>query len=1854
MFHRIAVVNRGEPALRLIRAVRELNAEHGTAIRVIALHTEAERRASFVRAADEAVVLRETGGGTPYLDHGELGRALRAGRADAAWVGWGFVAEDPAFAELCADLGVTFIGPPPGAMRLLGAKIEAKVLAEQTGVPVAPWSGGPVETVEDGHRHAAVIGYPLIVKARSGGGGRGIRVVRAEDELAEALTRTQAEAARTFGDPIVFMERLVEGGRHVEVQVIADQHGAVWAPGVRDCSVQRRNQKVLEESSSPVLSREQDTALRESSIALVRAAGYVGAGTVEFLYQPTEQLFTFLEVNTRLQVEHPVTEVTTGLDIVKLQLHVAAGGRLVGDPPAESGHAVEARLNAEDAEQGFAPAPGRVELMRLPTGPGVRVDTGIGVGDVVPPLYDSMVAKVIAWGRDRPEALARLRCALRETTVVLRGGTTTKSFLLDLLDRPEVVAGTADTGWLDRTGNEQAETMPNGFVALLQVAVDASDSEEARERAAFLASARGGRPRAPHEVGRTVELGHRGQVYRLTAAKVSRDRYRVELGGRSVDVDVDRLSPLESRLTVDGRRFSVVAVTAAGSHLVEVDGVSHRVTRDAGGLVRAPAPSVVVALRVQAGQEVEAGQTVAVLESMKMETAVRAPFAGRVRQLLVGPNVQVDAGVALLDLERTGGDVEEATGERIALPGPADAQPDPHATAAPLLAELEALITGWDVSADHARALVAEYCTGRSELPVDDPELLRGELAVLTTFADLCELARNRPASEEEEADQQVHSPREYFHAYLHSLDVEREALPESFRARLSRALLHYDVRDLEPGPALEEAVHRIFLAQQRIADQLPAVQALLERWLDAGSPSPGPSRAEVGEVLDRLVTATQLRYPTVGDLARAVRFSWFEEPVLQRARQEVLDEADRLLTELDEAGARGDTGAGMARIETLVASPEPLIRLLGQRAGRPTTEPDPVLEVLTRRYYRSRDLQHVRTSLLGGHSCVSADYELNGSRLHLVALMAEREALPAALSALARAAEDVADPPHLLVDLYLSWPDRPADADTMAAELRDLLDAVAPLRKARRVTVTVSTPDGDAETVTFRPAPDGPGADGAEADGRDAGGLVEDRIIRGLHPLTAQRLNLWRLKNFDGVRLPSAEDTYLFHIGAKENPNDERFIAMAEVRDLTPVRDDAGEVVAYPTVERQLTACLDGLRRAQSHRRSRRPLDHNRVFLYAWPSIEVPLAELASLARASAPLTAGAGLEEIILLARLQEEGSATPREVALRFAYAPGTGVSMRVTDRPTEPMRPLDDYTQKVLRSRARGTVYPYELAPLLAGPGGTFVEHDLDDAGRLVPVERPPGRNRAGIVVGVVTTPTTRHPEGMTRVVLFGDPTKALGTVAVPECALVVAAIDLAEERGIPVEWFALSSGAKISMDSGTENMDGVARALRRLITFTQAGGEVNVVVAGINVGAQPYWNAEATMLLHTKGILVMTPDSAMVLTGKHSLDYSGGVSAEDNFGIGGYDRVMGPNGQAQYWAPNLTAAVELLFQHYEYAYVAPGERWARRSDTGDPVDRDVRSFPHQHPSSEFTTVGDIFSAETNPDRKKAFDIRTVMRAVTDQDHPVLERWAGMAEADTTVVQDAHLGGHPVTILGIESRPIPRRGSFPADGPDQWTAGTLFPKSSKKAARAINACSGNRPLVVLANLSGFDGSPESLRNVQLENGAEIGRAIVNFDGPIVFCVVSRYHGGAFVVFSGALNDNMEVLAVEGSYASVLGGAPAAAVVFTGEVDKRTAADPRVRDLEASVAAADGVEQARLRVELATLRSTVRSEKLGEVGAEFEAVHDIERARRMGSVHAIIPAAELRPRLIDAVERGMQRATQDPSHALQEEST
>ena len=336
-------------------------------------------------------------------------------------------------------------------------------------------------------------------------------------------------------------------------------------------------------------------------------------------------------------------------------------------------------------------------------------------------------------------------------------------------------------------------------------------------------------------------------------------------------------------------------------------------------------------------------------------------------------------------------------------------------------------------------------------------------------------------------------------------------------------------------------------------------------------------------------------------------------------------------------------------------------------------------------------------------------------------------------------------------------------------------------------------------------------------------------------------------------------------------------------------------------------------------------------------------------------------------------------------------------------------------------------------------------------------------------------------------------------------------------------------------------------------------------------------------------------------------------------------------------------MQILMRHYNHTYVMPGERFPRRAKTNDPATRDVRDYPYSSTRPEdhdLIRVGDIFSDEKNPGRKRAFDMRTVLSAIIDADHRPLERWTDMRDAENVIVWDAHIGGYPVAMIGIESRPIPRHGFIPADGPEQWTAGTLFPMAAKKAARTINSASGNRPLVVVANLTGFDSSPESMRNMELEYGAEIARAVASFKGPIVLCAISRIHGGSFVVFSKVLNENIEIAAVEGSYASVIGGVPAAAVVFARDVDSRTKADPRVKSLQEQLAKTDGAQKAALQAQLNEVTAVVHSEKVGEIANEFDNIHSVERAKRIGSIDYVIPAFTIRPYIIEALGRGIER--------------
>ena len=631
--HTVLVANRGEIARRVFRTCREMG------LGTVAVFSDPDADAPFVQEADAAVRLPGATPAQTYL-RGDLilAAAQRAG-ADAIHPGYGFLSEDAAFARAVIDAGLTWIGPPPDAVEKMGSKLAAKELMTAAGVPCLP--GGEVDPVTAASV-AERIGYPVLVKAAYGGGGRGMRIVHTEGELSDAVHSARREAEAAFGDGTVFLERFVERPKHIEVQVMADQHGTVVALFERDCSLQRRHQKVVEEAPSPVVDEALRARLSDASVAAARAVGYVGAGTVEFVVDAAGQP-AFLEMNTRLQVEHPVTELITGLDLVRLQILVAQGEKL-DLTPTMTGHAVEARLYAEDVPAGYLPATGTVHRFEVPDG--VRVDSGVETGSVVSPYYDAMLAKVIAYAPTRAEACAKLAAALQRTKV--HGVTTNRDLLVRVLRSPEFLAGEVDTGYLDR---EDPAVLGAPY----------ADQSRVHAIAAALAgsAARSGGSPLPsgwRSVPSALQLTSYDGVQVGYAFR--RSGLVVEVDGQPVAVGLHALSPFRVDLEIGGVRRSVevsqVGDTAyldsalGSTTLVELPRFPEPGSGLAAGSLTAPMPGTVVQVAAEQGQSVAAGDVLVVLEAMKMEHAVRAPVDGVVADVLVAAGQQVDDGAVLV------------------------------------------------------------------------------------------------------------------------------------------------------------------------------------------------------------------------------------------------------------------------------------------------------------------------------------------------------------------------------------------------------------------------------------------------------------------------------------------------------------------------------------------------------------------------------------------------------------------------------------------------------------------------------------------------------------------------------------------------------------------------------------------------------------------------------------------------------------------------------------------------------------------------------------------------------------------------------------------------------------------------------------------------------------------------------------------------------------------------------------------------------------------------------------------------------------------------------------------------------
>jgi 3-methylcrotonyl-CoA carboxylase alpha subunit len=648
MFSSVLIANRGEIAVRIARTARRLG------LRTIAVHSDADARALHVRACDEAIAIGPAPAAESYLAIDRLIAAAQQARADCVHPGYGFLAENAAFASACLASGIVFVGPPPAAIGAMGLKDRAKALMQKAGVPVVPGYHGERQDADFLKRKAYETGYPVLIKAVAGGGGKGMRRVDKHSEFDDALAGAVREASAAFGDPRVLIEKYVTAPRHIEIQVFADRHGNVVHLNERDCSLQRRHQKVIEEAPAPGMTAELRAVMGAAAVEAARAVGYVGAGTVEFIADGARGLrpdgFWFMEMNTRLQVEHPVTEETTGLDLVEWQFRVAAGETLgvTQQQVPLRGHAVEARLYAEDPDRGFLPSTGTLVALELPSGEGIRVDSGVAAGDQITPYYDPMIAKVIAHAATREAALDRLAAALEHTFVA--GIRSNVGLLAALARADEFRAGRHDTGFIERllAGRGAPPQALDGAAAaagaahlVARTAAPASDADAAQWASPW--GARDGfQLSGPRETAVPLEVDGAAVEavvsYRGGAAAVT-------VEGRAPASDARVFECRDAAYVLRGGRQTIVRLRA-----LDAFDAAHA---GEGGRVTAPMHGKVIEILVAAGEAVRKGQRLAVIEAMKMEHALAAPIDGTVAEVRASAGDQVAEGALVMTIEAT-------------------------------------------------------------------------------------------------------------------------------------------------------------------------------------------------------------------------------------------------------------------------------------------------------------------------------------------------------------------------------------------------------------------------------------------------------------------------------------------------------------------------------------------------------------------------------------------------------------------------------------------------------------------------------------------------------------------------------------------------------------------------------------------------------------------------------------------------------------------------------------------------------------------------------------------------------------------------------------------------------------------------------------------------------------------------------------------------------------------------------------------------------------------------------------------------------------------------------------------------
>lgn len=1949
---RIAVINRGEPVNRFLKTVRNMKNIKGEDYEVVVLYTDPDASSLYVREANanpnfkavyigaamyqdakdpyeldddgtivyidakddkgDPLYVLDTSTGRPqedesgnplvqknpkikeksqYLNHDLIYSVLEKEEVDAAWLGWGFVSEDGNFIEGLEQRNITPIAPNSKSVKHLGDKIASKLLAEKVGAPVSPWTGKALHNVEEAVDliESKGIGYPAVLKASAGGGGRGIFFVRNEAELRASFDRAKAMALKFFGSDAVFIEAAIDGARHVEVQIWADKAGHVMAVGDRDCTLQRGNQKLIEVAHSPWLPESVRQNMFASAVAIAKEAGYDSAGTVEFLYDPRTDQYYFMEMNTRLQVEHPATELVTGIDLVAAMIRSAEGQVLVSEgSPQQIGVAVEVRLLAEsvDPETGkFTPAPGLITEYRPPNMSNVRVDSAVAQGDRVTKDFDSMFAKLIAWGADRDAAMDLAGKAVREMVIVGEDGfSDLNSLAAELLDLPQVRNGEGvHTRWLQDYLLERdfdvVTPLPN--IALLAAAAMYRKLSNRNGRDQVIELFQRSVPPAeiPSLPPSKLELGLLGHDYAFSVQTLAPNTYLVHVDGlvKKIHLEEVRLGSDEYALTIDGVKYNVTGKPQDGAFPIKVNGDLYPISTVNKGKIVAPSPGKINEILVKEGDVIKIGDRVGIIEAMKMENEILTSQAGQVVKVYVSVGSTVKKGAPLLELEA----LAESGTEGFIL-------------------------------ADRQSALM-ELSVSVNQFVLKDQNLARMHDGQDSYYIK----ADKRGIVESIAISQDTSGP-------THPVVEKGGALFKIRPALAPRVVFNYTTEDIVP----------MYLA---------ADSAVSQRAFDAVAADP---RRHVPEIVAALNAG----------------FMGYSTSALQGKGNSTASRLFTLLADLSQAAQ----------------SPEDIEFFTEQWVNLLETYTD--IEILFQRHYRE--------GVTGSHPLQNPSYLAQFEEIYMkdISQKGEKNSLDfqaVLLRALAHyqvydlaVSDRLTHSLHRMIRSHVNLPQKQDLAFQINRYLRTLCDSHKLDFDNDRLNAVVDR---------MRHMDISPYESGSQAFIYSARslhhGLSQNRDTNLSVPLWAnpnaelpkpiqERIELWRLKEFELTRLaPEAGDVILYKghpkAASKVDHRNQQHFAFALIEKVTPKYQD-GKIVDVPEIKRGFRAAVNSILEAQL--KEDRPFVLNRATVYVEPELIMSEDEIRTMILHLASESYGMGLEKtVIRLRKWKSSADAPAKDIVIEASRGDGLSINVEYKDPLTEEnggvIRPLTQAKRKRALAKAYGIFYPYDIVSthsgLIADRGfgvGTFQELEISHSPAVLDfealnafmpeaIEREEGSNPSNMVIGEVLVRTARHPEGQRRVVIIGDGTKGKGPLAEPESLRIIAALNYAETHHLPVDWFPISSGAKISTDSGTENLDWTAGVLRRIIHFTQDGGTINVIASDLNIGAQAYWNAEATMMMHNKGLLIMLPNGNNVLTGVRALQVSGSPTPRNEVELGGYARVAGPNGQAQYFARNWKEAYDLLLHHADANYVAAGEDFPRanpsalgdldRSLTHPELKRDPKTLTDtveellqekgleqgqvlqyrvaviqlmekqretafdsaeafnslrdyldwsmiqlkpfiEGPSQSLSLSQDeivralmqkgvaaeelayfrdpAVPLEDDPkayvdvarilmdkQRKSQFSMRAVMTAVADRGAPFFERWADQEDGEMVIVTETDISaadgdrilGGPVALIGIDAQIKARKSEASMNGPVDWLGGTLYPQGSKKLARALNAASGVKPAVILANLSGFDGSDESLRKLQLEFGAELGRAVVNFKGPLVFVITTRLHGGAYVVFSRATNPNLRFLALEGTFANVISGAVAAEVgVLKADILDRTKVLLASDEYKNRLAGLDPENKAAKEIK----KEAAFQAKLDSIKA-YDEFHTVERAKEIGSVEQIIKPGEVRNQILHYIELG-----------------